>query len=283
MIKVANLQFGYEANKRILHDLNFEVSKGEIFGFLGPNGSGKSTTQKIMMGIISNYQGEVVINNKSLKNISRNFYEDVGVLFEKPYLYNTLSAIDNLKYFASFYKTSKTRNIVELLNLVKLKPDYQHKQVKHYSKGMKQRTSMARCLVNNPKILFLDEPVSGLDPKGAVLFKNIIRAEKEKGTTVFVTTHNMFVADEICDRVAFIVDGKIKVIDSPQRLKQSFVDNKVVVKYIYQGKKHEIEVLTKEIQSGFNFNFDKIISITTKQDTLEDVFIKITGQRLSNE
>ncbi|QOR34716.1 ABC transporter ATP-binding protein [Clostridium sp. 'deep sea'] len=281
MIKVSNLQFAYNSNNIVLHDLKFSVKKGEIFGFLGPNGSGKSTTQKILMGILPNYFGNVKVNNTDLKKINKHYYEDIGVLFEMPYLYNTLSAVDNLKYFASFY-SQKTRDIVQLLRLVGLKSEYFHKQVKHYSKGMKQRTSIARCLVNNPKILFLDEPVSGLDPSGAVLIKNIIRAEKEKGTTIFLTTHNMFVAEQLCDRVAFIVDGEIKALNSPQKLKQDYAANTLEIKYLREGIE-EVQVISiEEFKRGIAASFDNIVSINSKQDNLEDVFIKLTGKRLHN-
>lgn len=282
MIKVDNLFFGYKKNKNILKNVNFQVEPGEIFGFLGPNGSGKSTTQKVILGLLRGYYGDITLNNQNIKNINRDFYETIGVLFEMPHLYSTLSAVDNLKYFSSFYKENRRRDIEELLNLVELKAEYRRKQVKHYSKGMKQRTSVARALINNPNMLFLDEPISGLDPVGAMLIKNIIRKEKEKGTTVLLTTHNMFVADELCDRVAFIVDGQVKLIDTPKNLKSKYAENKVEIEYLFQRKKCQTTASIDEIKKGFSFKFDNILSIHSKEYTLEDIFVKHTGRRLSD-
>lgn len=135
---------------------------------------------------------------------TKEFFQKIGVLFEFPYLYSNLSAIDNLKYFSSFYPKEQLRDAEELLDELEFKRDFLKKPVSSYSKGMRQRVSMARALISNPQLLFLDEPTSGLDPSGAVLFRNIIEEERKKGTTVFLTTHNMVDADLLCDRVAFI-------------------------------------------------------------------------------
>lgn len=281
MIKVNELCFTYGKDKNVLKGLDFSVGNGEIFGFLGPNGAGKSTTQKILTGILGGYKGEVMIGDFSLKNISKDFYQEIGVLFEMPYLYSTLSAIDNLKYFASFYDKSRVRRIDELLNLVELKSGYMKKQVKSYSKGMKQRVSMARAILNSPKILFLDEPVSGLDPTGAVLIKNIIKEEKQKGTTIFLTTHNMYVADELCDRVAFIVNGEIKVIDTPKNLKSTCDQKQIEIEFLINGQKKQSVLEVAELKRGLPMEYDHIVSIHSKEYTLEDVFIRLTGRGLS--
>lgn len=219
MIEVEQLSYSYRKKEQALKGLNFNVADGEIFGFLGPNGSGKSTTQKILTGILPNYGGGVrIFGEKPSENRIR-FCEKIGVLFEFPYLYSNLSAFDNLNYFSSFYPPHCRRSILELLDLVGLKTDAARKPVSTYSKGMRQRVSMARALLNRPKLLFLDEPTSGLDPQGAVLFRHIIEEERRNGTTVFLTTHNMWDADLLCDRVAFLSEGELKVIDSPGSLK----------------------------------------------------------------
>lgn len=280
MIEVKELSYGYCNDRDVIKVLNFTVESGEIFGFLGPNGAGKSTTQKILIGILNGYQGEINVGRYNMKKVSKDFYQLIGVLFEMPYLYSTLSAVDNLKYFSSFYDQKTVREVDELLNLVELNEKYWKKQVKNYSKGMKQRTSMARTLINNPKILFLDEPVSGLDPVGAVLIKDIIRREKEKGTTIFLTTHNMFVADELCDRVAFIADGEIKVIDTPKNLKSMYAKKQVKIDYIKNGKKKQDVIDIAELKIGLPFEFDNILSIHSKEFTLEEVFIRLTGRGL---
>lgn len=280
MIKVEELKFSYGKDKQILHGLNFEVKEGEIFGFLGPNGSGKSTTQKILNGVLKGYNGHVSIFGKEVKAYTESLYQKIGVLFEFPYLYTNLSAIDNLEYFSSFYPKNQRRDIYELLDLLEFKKEFTNKPVSSYSKGMKQRISMARALVSNPKLLFLDEPTSGLDPSGAVLFRKIIEEEQKKGTTIFLTTHNMLDADLMCNNVAFIADGKIMAIDKPKNLKMKNSNNKVEVEFLYNGNR-DIEIVDiQELESGITFKYDKILSVHSKEPTLEEVFIKYTGRML---
>lgn len=247
MIDVEKLTFSYKKSKETLHGLTFSVADGEIFGFLGPNGSGKSTTQKILTGILKGYGGKVCLMGQEVFNDLRKFHENIGVLFEFPYLYTNLSALDNLNYFASFYPSDRRRNVNELLEKLEFKMEYLKKPVSSYSKGMRQRVSMARALINQPRLLFLDEPTSGLDPAGAVLFRSLIEEERNKGTTVFLTTHNMQDADLLCDRVAFISDGEIRALDTPDKLKE----------------KHR------------QANND------CREPTLEDVYIRSTGRGLS--
>ncbi len=221
MIGVNNLTFSYGKDKEALHGLDFTVGEGEIFGFLGPNGSGKSTTQKILTGILKGYGGRVSLLGQDIAAAdTQELLKQIGVLFEFPYLYTNLSAVDNLRYFASFYPKERVRDVMELLDKLEFKRDYLKKPVASYSKGMRQRVSMARALLNSPKLLFLDEPTSGLDPSGAVLFRKIIEEERGNGTTVFLTTHNMVDADLLCDRVAFILNGNIAALDTPQNLKE---------------------------------------------------------------
>ena len=240
MIEVKNLTFSYGKDKQALHGLNFTVGDGEIFGFLGHNGSGKSTTQKILTGILKGHGGMVSLFGKDIRSVhTQEFFQKIGVLFEFPYLYANLSALDNLHYFSSFYPKEQLRDVEEVLDELEFKKDFLHKPVSSYSKGMRQRVSMARALISNPKLLFLDEPTSGLDPTGAVLFRRIIENERKKGTTVFVTTHNMLDADLLCDRVAFISNGNIVALDTPKNLKEQNSNRKIVVAYLYQGRREE--------------------------------------------
>lgn len=280
MIEVNNLTFSYHKSNQTLHGISFSVADGEIFGFLGPNGSGKSTTQKILTGILQGYGGTVSVFGQLLDKRQKEFLKKIGVLFEFPYLYTNLSALDNLNYFASFYPEDQRRDVIELLEMLEFKKEYLNKPVSSYSKGMRQRVSMARALINNPKLLFLDEPTSGLDPSGAVLFRNIIEEEKKKGITIFLTTHNMLDADLLCDRVAFIVDGNIKVLDTPKKLKEQNSNHQAEVNYIYQGKRISTTIETAELNAGISFPHDEIISIHTKEPTLEDMFIHYTGRGL---
>ena len=282
MIEVKNLTFSYGKDKQALRGINFTVGDGEIFGFLGPNGSGKSTTQKILTGILKGHGGDVSLFGQSISTVhTREFYQKIGVLFEFPYLYANLSAVDNLKYFASFYPVEQRRDIGEVLEKLEFKKDFQKKPVSSYSKGMRQRVSMARALISNPRLLFLDEPTSGLDPSGAVLFRRIIEEEREKGTTVFLTTHNMLDADLLCDRVAFITNGEITALDTPKNLKEQNGSRRVKIDYLYRGRHEEGVTETAKLEKGIPFPYDEILSIHSEEPTLEDMFIQYTGRGLS--
>lgn len=282
MIEVKNLTFSYGKDKQALKGINFTVGDGEIFGFLGPNGSGKSTTQKILTGILKGYGGGVSLFGQSISTVhTREFYQKIGVLFEFPYLYANLSAVDNLKYFASFYPEGQRRDIGEVLEKLEFKKDFLKKPVSSYSKGMRQRVSMARALISNPRLLFLDEPTSGLDPSGAVLFRRIIEEEREKGTTVFLTTHNMLDADLLCDRVAFITNGEITALDTPKSLKEQNSLRRVKIDYLYRGRREEGVTEIAELEKGISFPYDEILSIHSEEPTLEDMFVQYTGRGLS--
>lgn len=282
MIEVKKLTFSYGKDKEALHGLDFTVEDGEIFGFLGPNGSGKSTTQKLLTGILKGHGGQVSLFGKDIGAVhNQEFFQKIGVLFEFPYLYANLSAMDNLKYFSSFYPENQLRDAEELLEKLEFKRDFLKKPVSSYSKGMRQRVSMARALLGNPKLLFLDEPTSGLDPSGAVLFRKIIEEERGKGTTVFLTTHNMQDADLLCDRVAFISGGNIVALDTPKHLKEQNSSRSIVVSYLYQGKREEKSLKFSELETGISFPYDEILSVHSGEPTLEDVFIRYTGRGLA--
>ena len=282
MIEVKNLTFSYGKEKQALHGLDFTVDDGEIFGFLGPNGSGKSTTQKILTGILNGHGGFVSLFGQEVTSArTREFFQKIGVLFEFPYLYTNLSAIDNLNYFASFYPERQVRDVNELLEQLEFKKDFLKKPVSSYSKGMRQRVSMARALISNPRLLFLDEPTSGLDPSGAVLFRKIIEEDRRMGPTVFVTSDNMVDADLLCDRVAFISNGNIVALDTPRKLKEKNSSHQTVIDYLYRGKREEKTVEAAELEEGFFFPHDEILSIHSQEPTLEDMFIQYTGRGLS--
>lgn len=282
MIVVKNLCFAYGKEKQVLHGLNFSVDDGEIFGFLGPNGSGKSTTQKILTGILKGYNGTVDLFGQEIRELhTQEFFQKIGVLFEFPYLYTNLSALDNLNYFASFYPKEQRRNAEELLDELEFKKDFLKKPVSSYSKGMRQRVSMARALISNPKLLFLDEPTSGLDPAGAVLFRKIIEKERKKGTTIFLTTHNMLDADLLCDRVAFISNGNIVALDTPRNLKEKNSNHSVIIDYLYQGERRVQTIEAPELKAGIPFVYDELLSVHSQEPTLEDMFIQYTGRGLT--
>ena len=282
MIEVKDLTISYGKDKQVLHGLTFSVKDGEIFGFLGPNGSGKSTTQKLLTGILKGHGGDIFLFGEDIRNShTQDFFQKIGVLFEFPYLYTNLSALDNLRYFASFYPAEQTRDAEELLEELEFKKDFLKKPVSSYSKGMRQRVSMARALISNPKLLFLDEPTSGLDPAGAVLFRKIIEKERQKGTTVFLTTHNMLDADLLCDRVAFISNGNIVALDTPRNLKEQNNNHRIIIDYLYQGKREEQTIEAPELKAGIPFVYDELISVHSQEPTLEDMFIQYTGRGLT--
>ncbi len=283
MIKVQNLNYTYpEANSPTLKELTFQIEKGEIFGFLGPSGAGKTTTQKILLGILKSYQGSIEFNNEELSKLKTNFYEDIGVAFEFPNFFTKLTGLENLKFFRSLY-SSNTESPKKLLKMVGLEK-YGDMRVENYSKGMKTRINFCRALLNNPKILFLDEPTTGLDPANQKNIKNIICQQKALGRTVFLTTHNMTVADEVCDRIAFITDGQINLVDTPKQLK---IDNgQKTVKIEYHDNSSLLSAAFDLAEIGKNEKFLNLIkshnieTIHSQEATLEDVFIKMTGKAL---
>ena len=280
MIDVYNLSFSY-TKKSFIQDVNFKVSKGEIFGFLGPSGAGKSTLQKILTGMLKSYEGNSIVNGIESKEYKSDFYENIGVDFEFPSLYEKLTARENLKYFGSLY-SKNLHNIDELLNMVGLLNDGD-KKVSDYSKGMKSRLNFIKALLHNPDILFLDEPTSGLDPNNSRIMKNIILQEKEKGKTIILTTHNMVDATELCDRVAFIVDGKIKALDSPHNLIMSKGAAKIKYTYFDEVEKTG-ECLLKSTSYDNKLKEliekNQILSIHSSEPTLSDIFIEVTGRVL---
>jgi fluoroquinolone transport system ATP-binding protein len=235
MIDVENLSYTYAgALAPALKGLSFGIGRGEVFGFLGPSGAGKSTTQKVLIGLLKDFQGQVSVFGKELKSWNADYYERIGVSFELPNHYLKLTALENLAYFASLYG-DRTRDPHALLERVGLGEDGDQ-PVGRFSKGMKNRLNLARSLLHDPELLFLDEPTTGLDPLNARLIKELIREQQQAGKTVFLTTHNMTVADELCDRVAFIVDGEVRLIDAPHALKLRHGRREVRVKYKYGGR-----------------------------------------------
>lgn len=281
MIEVKNLKFSY-GNYKFIEDMNIEIKTGEIFGFLGPSGAGKSTLQKILTGVISDYSGSVEVNGTDMKKKKGDFYEKIGVDFEFPTLYEKLTAKENLKFFASLYKC-KTRNVEELLESVGLLNDAD-KKVADFSKGMKSRLNFIKSLLHNPDILFLDEPTSGLDPTNSRMMKDLILEERKKGKTVIITTHNMSDAAEVCDRVAFIVDGTIKALDTPHNLIMQKGAAKVTFTWMEDGHEKTDTCSLKECGSHKNLmslmTEGKITSIHSSEPTLNDIFMDVTGRTL---
>lgn len=286
MITVESLTYTYPGGVvPAVQGVDFSIQKGEIFGFLGPSGAGKSTTQKVLIKLLRGFQGQITVLSKPLAAWDDSYYERVGVAFELPNHYQKLTARENLNLFRSLY-SGETRDPTELLEMVGLEKDADT-QISRFSKGMQMRLNFVRALLHKPELLFLDEPTTGLDPVNGRKIKDIIRAQKAAGCTIFLTTHDMTVADQICDRVAFIVDGRIALIDSPRNLRLHYGKRRVRVEYHQNGTAAPLQQAEFPLDGlGADAAFMDILqnhcieTIHTQEATLEDIFIETTGTRL---
>ncbi len=285
VISVRGLTYSYQkATEPAVRGIDFTVGRGEIFGFLGPSGAGKSTTQKLLIGLLRGHGGEATVWHKDPLAWGPEYYQRIGVSFELPNHYQKLTALENLRFFASLYD-GNTLDPLVLLDMVGLADDADTR-VGKYSKGMQMRLTFARSLINEPELLFLDEPTSGLDPVNARKVKDIILGLKARGRTVFLTTHDMATADELCDRVAFVVDGRIEALDTPAELK--IARGQRVVRVEYRGENGRIETADFQMDGlADDAAFHTLLrdkhteTIHSREASLDDVFVDVTGRRLS--
>jgi len=282
-ISVKDLEYRYGATHAV-QGISFEVAKGEILGFLGPNGAGKTTTVKVLTGLLPPFKGEVMIFGKDIARNTKKIQARIGVSFEKTNLYEQMTAEENLKFFARLFGIRHVDSF-HLLERVEL-TGKENDRVETYSKGMKQRLMMARTLVNTPDILFLDEPTEGLDPVSADTIRRIILEERERGATVFLTTHDMHEADKLSDRVAFIHQGKIAAIDTPHSLKQAYGERAVNVEILQDDgtlRKEKLILGQKSSAEELKHMMEKenVVTMHSAEATLEDIFIQITGRGLA--
>jgi fluoroquinolone transport system ATP-binding protein len=286
MISVNNLSFTYAtAPEPAVSGIEFGVERGEIFGFLGPSGAGKSTTQRVLIGLLKDFEGQIDVLGQSVSSWGADYYERIGVSFEVPNLYQKLSGTENLTYFGSLYG-GETLSPEALLEMVGLEADGDM-LVSQYSKGMRNRLNVARALIHQPELLFMDEPTAGLDPVNALRIKGLIREQQAQGRTVFLTTHDMTVADQLCDRVAFIIDGQIRLIDSPRSLKLQHGSQRVRVEYRQNGSTAGQDFDLSGLGENGDFlqllKQQEVETIHTQEATLEDIFIQVTGRSLAEE
>ena len=283
LLEAAELSYAYPGGAEpVLRGLDFRIREGEIFGFLGPNGSGKTTTQKLLARILLGYSGSVRVFGEDLSRQGAGYYNRIGVCFEFPNLYEKLTAEENLEFYRGFFDvpTDPAARMLERLGL----PVGDKRPVGQYSKGMKMRVVLTRSLLNRPRLWFLDEPTAGQDPQHSVLIRELIRERARAGTTVFLTTHDMTVADEICDRVAFIVGGRLALVDEPRRLKLAHARRVVRVELRAGGgverrdfaldREDEKRAFLELVRDG------PVETIHTQEPSLEDVFLEVTGRRL---
>ncbi len=263
--------------------ISFNVAEGEIIGFLGPNGAGKTTTVKILTGQLKPKSGKATLLGMDVAKNVEKVQGDMGVCFEVANLYEQMSAIENLKLFARLFGIHPFDGdaLLKRVGLAGREKD----RVEIYSKGMKQRLMVARSIVNQPRVLFLDEPTAGLDPTSAESIRNIILEERQRGATIFLTTHDMMEADKLSDRVAFMDQGKIVALDTPHNLKQQYGKRALKAKISTEsGELEDREVIldTPETPNAIQrlFAEENVITVHSEEATLEDIFINITGRGL---
>jgi len=289
--------------------ISFKVNKGEIFGFLGPNGAGKTTTIRMLTGLLTPDSGKVYIGGVDIGKNPIKAKMKMGIIPEIGNIYVDLTAKQNIILAGRFYGISKRElggiadDLLEKFEL------YERKDflVKTFSKGMKQRVNIASAIVHNPEILFLDEPASGLDVQSQRMIRNIIREMNQKGTTIFLTTHNIEGANILCERIGVINKGKIAAIDNPERLKRTFeetqsveisydkpVDGSLIEKSEFVSRMGKLgdkwklytnnpDKLVKYLAKLAQDHDLRIISVEICGASLEDAFVKLTeGNKYAN-
>lgn len=274
-----NVRFQYSKKSPwVLDPISLSIEEGTIFGLLGPSGAGKSTTQKILIKLLNGYEGNVTYFGKDLSKLSHSFYEDIGVGFEFPVHFNKLTGKENMQYFSSLYK--HPIDFIPLMIRVGL-GEAIHAPVSTYSKGMKMRLNFVRALLNDPKVLFLDEPTNGLDPSNARILKDIILEEKKKGKTIFISTHLMGDVEELCDEVTFISKGKVLETASPKALKLKYGKRELRVEYAEGSTLHSTSFSMESLGQNQDFKqlieTKNIVTMHSQETSLDKIFIQIIG------
>lgn len=285
VIAVSDLTYTYpKTTEPAVRGMDFTVAPGEIFGFLGPSGAGKSTTQKLLIGLLRGHGGRMLVWGRDPLDWGPDYYQRIGVSFELPNHYLKLTGAENLQFFASLYDgaTQDPRNLLEAVGLTEAADI----RVGKYSKGMQMRLTFARALLNDPELIFLDEPTSGLDPVNARRVKDMVLDLKDRGRTVFLTTHDMATADELCDRVAFVVDGRIVALDAPTELKIARSRRLVRVEYrapegTLQTAEFPMDGLAEDADFHSVLRTHHVETIHSREASLDEVFVDVTGRSLA--
>jgi len=304
MIRVVNLKKNY-GHLEVLKSISFEVEKGSVFGFIGRNGAGKTTTMNILAGLIKFNDGEIFIKGKEFLKHKQELIKSIGYLPETPAFYNYMNAYEYLNFIIEIIgcnQKNKDKQIAGLLEMVKLT-----KQAKRfiggYSRGMKQRLALAVAFLNNPEILFLDEPASALDPEGRMEMLEIIEGLKDNKTTIFLSTHILNDAERVCDKICIIDEGKILLTEDLSRLYEIYMQPifdiefekdpkfdldllknfKWIENIKENGKKislnvKDINYAKNEILKQLSNLNNTIISYQIRKSTLEDIFIKVVNR-----
>ncbi|MEV2277005.1 ABC transporter ATP-binding protein [Nocardiopsis sp. NPDC049922] len=262
--------------------MDFTVERGEVFGFLGPSGAGKSTVHRVLTRRIRRFGGTVSVLDAPVgRGRDRDFFERIGVAFELPARLPALTAREDLAVFAALYRgpTEDPGELLELLDLA----GAADRGTAEFSKGMLVRLNLARALVNRPELLLVDEPTSGLDPVRAERVREVLRDRARQGTTVFVTTHDMLTAERVCDRIAFVVDGRIAAVDSPRRLRLAHGSPDVVVEFRRNGRLERRELPLDGLAEPLGIAGAHVETVHSREAALDDVFARVTGRRMGRQ
>ena len=306
-IEVQELTKYYGALLAVDH-INFEVRRGEIFGFLGPNGAGKTTTQRMLTTLLEPTGGRIVTFGHDLAHDAYPVKRQMGLVPEESNVYTELTAWDNLMFTARLYRVGRDERAERVQGLLETFGLWEKRDVKveNFSKGMRRRLSIAMAIIHQPKLLFLDEPTPGLDAQSARAIRDLIRQLNAEGTTIFLSTHQIEEANQLCDRVAIINHGQIAAIDTPERLKQAFQRvQSVEVALEPDGQTHgeplsALAGVTTSVKMGDKWRLYtqnpsallpqvmdyarlhevRVVSLSTLGPSLEDVFLEITGQQV---
>lgn len=278
VIEISNIIKSF-ADKKVLNNINLDIEKGEILGLLGPSGAGKTTLIKILTGQINADSGLAKVFGENCDMLSKEVYSNIGVVMDNSGLYGRLSCYDNLNIFAKIFNIDKS-HINNVLDKVEL-ADAKKTPADKLSKGMKGRLILARAILHKPDLLFLDEPTSGLDPATTERIHELIFELKNSGTTILLTTHDMYEATKLCDNVALLNEGKIIEYGEPNNICRKYNSDNNINILLKDG----VEVTLKNSSESADiikeyFDSNKIASIHSSEPNLETVFISLTGRSL---
>ena len=278
VVDIQKVSHGFGENT-VLHEIELQIKEGEIFGLLGPSGAGKTTLIKILTGQLAQKSGKAVLLGEDTKHLSGQAYKKMGIMLDNLGLYERLSCYDNLKVFADIYGVKKDaiEAALEGVGLYEAKK----RAVKDISKGMRQRLMFARAVLHNPKVIFLDEPTSGLDPGVMQEIHKLIEKQKEAGTTIFLTTHNMEEAEKLCGRVALLYEGKIVECGSPKAVCAKYDHQRQIGIMLESGESVVLQNGPEAAEKMRELLLkERIAEIHSTEPNLEKVFLELTGADL---
>ncbi len=265
------------ADREVLSGVDLQIHQGEIFGLLGPSGAGKTTIIKILTGQIRSYEGSSIILGNDTRNLNSDVYKRIGMMMDNSGLYERLSCYDNLSLFARIHDIPRTK-ILWVLKQVGLE-DAKKSPVSKLSKGMRGRLALARAVMNEPEILFLDEPTSGLDLSTSAYIHKLIQNEKERGATIFLTTHHMEEADKLCDHIALLNEGKVVEYGAPEAICRKYNhQNKLLIRLKGGNQITLLNDSSSADQMKEYLENEIIETIHSTEPSLETVFMELTGR-----